>query len=101
MEAKFTAEGLDGVRREGGTLRREAVNKAVQSLGGHVESFNFAFGKYDTFTIVDLPDKESAAALSLAVSATGAAMTRMVPLLTPEEVDTVVHRSVDYTPPSP
>ena len=100
MEAEFTAIGLEGVRRDGGTARREVVKKAVESLGGRLESFDFAFGKYDTYTIAELPDNESAAALSLAVSSTGAVTTRIVVLLTPEEIDTVVQRPVDYTPPS-
>jgi uncharacterized protein with GYD domain len=100
MQARFTVQGLPGLQRDGGTGRREAVKKAVESLGGQLESFHFAFGEDDTYTIAELPDKESAAALSMAVSASGALTTKIVVLLTPEEIDTVVRRSVDYAPPS-
>lgn len=99
MEAKFTSEGLKGLQRDGGTTREEVVKKAVASLGGQVESFHFALGENDSYTLMDLPDKESAAALSLAVSGTGAVVTHVVALLTPAELDAVVQRSVDYTRP--
>ncbi len=99
MEAKFTAQGLKGVQGEGGTARREVVRKATESVGGKLESFHFAFGDYDTYTIIDLPDNESAAAMALAISSSGAVMTRMVVLLTPEQVDTAAGRSVEYRAP--
>ncbi len=99
MEAKFTSAGLDGVRHQGGTARREVVERAVESIGGELESFHFAFGEYDTYTIMTLPDHESAAALALAVSSSGAVTTRIVVLLTPGEVDEAARRSVEYRAP--
>ena len=99
MEARFSSVGLKAVRNQGGTARREVVERAVESLGGELESFHFAFGEYDTYTIMDLPDRECAAALSLAVSESGAVTTRIVVLLTPEEVDEAARRSVEYQAP--
>ena len=57
----------------------------------------FAFGEFDTYTIMEMPDNGSAA-VSMAITGSGAVMTRIVVLLTPEEVDTV-RQSVDYRPP--
>lgn len=99
MEAKFTAQGLEGLRRDGGTTRRGAVKRAIESIGGTLDSFHFSFGDCDTYTIVDLPDNESAAALSMAVTASGAVTAKVVVLLTPEELDAAVQRSVDYSQP--
>ena len=99
MEAQFTSGGLEGVRHEGGTSRRDVVEHAVASVGGELEDFYFAFGEYDTYTVMSLPDHESAAALSLAVGSSGAVRTRMVVLLTPEEVDEASKRAVDYRAP--
>lgn len=96
MEAKYTPQGLEGLWRDGGAARRAAVERAVESVGGTLESFHFAFGDNDTYTIVHLPDNESAAALSLSVGAQGAVTARIVVLLTPGEVDVAVQRSVDY-----
>jgi uncharacterized protein with GYD domain len=99
IEASLTTQGVKGVQGEGGTARREAVAKAVESVGGRLESFHFGFGEHDVFVIADFPDNESAAAMALAVNSSGAVTTRTVVLLTPEEVDAAAKRSVDYRPP--
>ena len=99
FEASYTVEGLKGLRRQGGSSRREAVAKAAQSVGGRLEHFYFAFGEHDAIAVADLPDNESAAALSLAVSEAGGANVRTVVLLTPEEVDAAAKHSVEYRPP--
>jgi uncharacterized protein with GYD domain len=99
FEASYTVEGVKGLRRQGGSGRREAVARAAQSAGGRLEHFYFAFGDHDAFAVIDLPDNESATAVALAVSEAGGASVRTVVLLTPEEVDSAVKRSVDYRPP--
>ena len=99
FEASYTVEGLKGLRRQGGSGRREAVAKAAQSVGGRLEHFYFAFGDHDAFAVADLPDNESAAAFALAVSEAGGASVRTVVLLTPEEVDAAAKHSVEYRPP--
>jgi uncharacterized protein with GYD domain len=99
VEASYTAEGVKGLQSAGGSARRDAVKKTAESLGGSVESFHFAFGGSDVYTIIDLPDNEAAAALALTVNASGAVTTRTVVLLEPEEVDAAAKRSVDYQAP--
>ena len=68
FEASYTVEGVKGLRRQGGSGRREAVARAAQSVGGRLEHFYFAFGDHDAFAVTDLPSNESAAAFALAVS---------------------------------
>jgi len=97
--ASYTAEGVKGVQSAGGASRRKAVAEMVEGLGGQLESFYFAFGEDDAYTIMDLPDNESAAAVALAANAAGGARVRTVVLLTPEEVDTAAGRSVAYRAP--
>ena len=99
IEASYTLEGTRGVMKSGGTARREAVRQAVESVGGRFEVQYFALGEHDAFVIADLPDHVSAAAISLAVTATGAARTKTTALLTPEEVDQAVKKTVKYEPP--
>ena len=99
IEASYTLDGVKGVQAAGGTSRRDAVAQVAQSLGGQLESFHFAFGDSDAYVIVDLPDNESAAAVALAVNASGGVNAKTVVLLTPEEVDAAGKRSVDYRPP--
>lgn len=99
VEASYTPEGLKGLLKDGGTGRRAAIEAAAKSLGGKLEAMYFAFGKHDVVTIVDAPDNVSAAAMALAVNASGSAVTRTTALLTPEEVDQAVKRTVRYKAP--
>lgn len=99
IEASYTLEGVKGLRSAGGSSRRDAVAHALESVGGSLERFYFAFGDKDAYVIVDVPDAEAAAALALTVNSSGGATTRTVLLLTPEEVDTAAQRSVEYRPP--
>jgi uncharacterized protein with GYD domain len=99
FEARYTAEGAKGVEKEGGTSRREAVKKHLKQLGGKLEAMYFAFGDVDCYTIVDLPDSVSAAALSFAVNESGAIATKTVVLLTPEEIDAAMKKKVNFRAP--
>lgn len=100
IEASYTLEGLKGIMKTGGTARRASVQQAAESVGGKLEVQYFALGDYDAFAIVDVPDHVSVAAISLAVSASGAVRTKTTQLLTPEEVDQAVKKQVKYRPPS-
>ena len=99
VQAKYTDQGLEGLLKEGGSKRREAVDKAVKSLGGTLEAFYYAFGDADVVGIADLPDNVSAATFSLMVTAGGGATLKTTVLMTPEEVDQVTKKTMDYRPP--
>ncbi len=99
LKASYTSQGIKGVQGAGGSSRRDAVAQLAASVGGQLEGFYFAFGDTDAYVLVDLPDNESAAAVALTVNAAGGATVQTVALLTPEEIDTAAHRSVDYRPP--
>ena len=98
-EVSYTQAGVKGVQSEGGSSRRDAVAQVAESVGGTLESFYFAFGDRDAYVILDLPDNESATAVTLTVNAAGAATVKTVVLITPEEVDAAAKRSVEYRPP--
>jgi hypothetical protein len=49
--------------------------------------------------VVDLPDNEAAAAVSLIENAAGGATVKTTALLTPEQVDEAANRAVNYRPP--
>jgi uncharacterized protein with GYD domain len=99
VNASYSPEGIRGVLAKGGTARVDSVRHAVEALDGKVHSFDFAFGADDAIVIVELPDNVSAAAIGLAVSATGLAATRIVPLISPAEIDEAAKKTVAYTPP--
>ena len=98
-EAKYTAKGLEGLLKEGGSKRREAVEKAIKSLGGTLEAFYYAFGDTDVMCMADLPDNVNATTFSLMVIAAGGATIKTTVLITPEEVDQAVKKTMDYRPP--
>ena len=98
-EVSYTPEGTRGLLQDGGTKRRAAVEKALSEVGGKLEAFYYAFGKYDLVGIAEFPDHASAAALSLAVAATGAAMIRTTVLLSPEEIDAAAKKKLRYRAP--
>src|SRR6185436_7967789 len=99
VQVSYTAEGVRRLAKDGGTKRREAARTLVESLGGRVESFYFAFGKTDALVIADLPDAAAAAAASMAVSGSGGASSIITPLLTAEELDQAAKKTPAYTPP--
>jgi uncharacterized protein with GYD domain len=99
VEASYTVEGVKGLQSAGGSSRRDAIAALAESVGGQLESFYFAFGERDVYTVVDLPDNESATAVALTVNASGAVTVRTTVLLTPEEVDAAAKRSVEYRTP--
>src|SRR3990172_410672 len=99
IQASYTQAGVQGVLKEGGSSRRDAIAGLLAGLGGGLEGFYFAFGDDDVFVIADLPDNITAAAIGLTVAAAGAVSSRTVVLLTPQEVDAATKKSVDYRPP--
>jgi len=99
IKASYNADGARGLMKEGGTARRALVEKLVQSLGGKVEAFYFAYGEDDAYVITDVPDATAGLALSLAVNASGAVRISTIPLITPEEIDAASKKAVSYRAP--
>jgi uncharacterized protein with GYD domain len=75
------------------------VDYSAAGNAGLVECFYFTFGIRDAIVVVDLPDNVSAAAISIAVSATGLVAYKTTVLLTPEELDAASKKTVVYNPP--
>ena len=99
IQGNYVGEGVKGLLSEGGSSRREAVSKFLESVGGKLEAFYYAFGKTDVYVIADLPDHASATAASLAANATGTVKVKITVLMTPEEVDAAAKKAPDYRPP--
>ena len=99
FKAAYTATGARGLASEGGVSRRDQIRKMLEDMGGQLESFYFGFGDTDVYGIGEMPDNVSAAAASLAINASGAVTTTIVPLITPEEMDAAAKRTVAYRPP--
>src|SRR5207302_6747561 len=52
--------------------RRKAAQSYVESVGGRLQGFWYAFGTHDGYTLWEAPDNVSMAAVALAISSGGA-----------------------------
>jgi uncharacterized protein with GYD domain len=99
LAATYTAEGIRGLMKDKASGRKAAVENAVKSVGGKLDGLYFAFGKSDVYVLCDCPDASTAAAISLAVSSSGAVKATTIPLLTIEEMDQALGKQVPYKAP--
>lgn len=66
--------------------RTAAARAAAEAVGGSVEALYWAFGPDDVVVIADIPDDTTAAAVSVAVTSSGALRNlRTIRLFSPEE----------------
>ena len=82
--------------------RRKAAQAYIESVGGKLHGFWYAFGSHDGFNLWEAPDNVSMAAVALAISA-GGALTSLetTVLMTVEETMDAMRRAeqVQYKPP--
>ena len=99
IEASYTAEGFKGIQKDKASGRVAVVKKAIEALGGKLEAMYFCLGENDLIVLVEAPDNASVAALNIAVSASGVARTKTTALMTAEETDGALAKSVAYSAP--
>jgi len=99
IQASYVGEGVKGLLAAGGSNRRNTIAELIKGMGGRLESFYFAFGEYDVLGVGEFPDNESAAAFALAANASGAVRVKTTVLMTPEEMDEVTKKPVNFRPP--
>ena len=98
IQGSLSEAGVAGLIEEGGSRRHLVVKKAVESMGGTLEAYYFAFGHTDVIGVVDMPSNVAMAALATAFAAGGAVSgLATTPLLTPSEIDEAVKMHPDYT----
>jgi uncharacterized protein with GYD domain len=99
IQANYSSEGWKGVQKDKASGRQEALSHSIAALGGKLEAIYFSFGEHDVVLIADLPDHASVAALCVAASSVGVARTVTTALMTVEETDQALKKSVDYRAP--
>ena len=67
--------------------RREAARKYIESVGGKLHGFWYAFGEYDGYNLWEAPDNVSMAAVAIAIGSGGAL----------SKIDTTVLLTVEET----
>lgn len=99
FQASYTAAGLQGLIKDTASGRKAAVQKAVKSLGGKLETMYYSFGKDDVVLIADLPSNAAAATVALAAGSSGLVRIRTTPLLAMEEADEAIGMKTKYRAP--
>ena len=82
--------------------RRDAARAYIESVGGKLHGFWYAFGENDGWNLWEAPDNVSMASVALAISAGGALSSfETTVLLTVEELIVALEKakSVRYRPP--
>ena len=82
--------------------RREAARSYIESVGGKLHGFWYAFGEYDAYNLWEAPDNVAIAAVAIAISSGGAlSKFETTVLLTVEETLEALGRadSVGYRSP--
>ena len=83
--------------------RREVARGSIESVGGSLHGFWYAFGDHDGWALWEAPDNVSMAAVAVAISAGGAlASSETVVLLGVDEAMEALRKakSVRYRPPA-
>ncbi|TDK24040.1 GYD domain-containing protein [Arthrobacter crusticola] len=82
--------------------RREAARTYIESVGGSLHGFWYAFGSHDGYTLWEAPDNVSMAAVAMALSGGGALSSLdTTVLMTVDETLTALQRAAEvrYRPP--
>ena len=82
--------------------RREAARTYIESVGGKLHGFWYAFGEYDGYNLWEAPDNVSMTAVALAIGSGGAiSKIETTVLMTVEDTLDALKRagSVSYRPP--
>jgi uncharacterized protein with GYD domain len=99
IAGSYSADGLRGLQKDKASGRQAAVKEALASLGGNLEGVYYALGDNDVYVLCDCPDHVTAAAMSLAASASGLVHTKTIPLMTVEETDRALAMKTGYRAP--
>jgi uncharacterized protein with GYD domain len=101
VEGRYTSEGLKGLAREGASRRRGDIEKTIESVGGQLDAIYFAFGDADFYIIMDVPDNISAAALSVVANGSGFVASKIMVLMTTDEIDQAIRKTttIKFLPP--
>src|SRR4029450_4889600 len=74
--------------------RRKAASSYIESVGGKLHGFWYAFGEHDGYTLWEAPDNVSMAAVAASLTGGGAPSSHQtIPLLTVEETMDALRRA--------
>jgi uncharacterized protein with GYD domain len=85
---KWTEQGVKDVKDT--VNRYQAAKKLVESKGGKFDAIFWTSGPYDIVSVLDLPDGETATAISLQLAAAGNTRTLTMRGFTEDEMAAII-----------
>lgn len=85
---KWTDQGITNAKDT--VQRAEAFRAMTKAMGGNVSTLVWTLGRYDLVAIAEAPDDETAAAISMKVSALGNVRAETLRAFSDQEVGTIL-----------
>jgi uncharacterized protein with GYD domain len=85
---RYTDQGIRSIKES--PARLEAAKKTARDAGAEIKSFYLALGKYDAVVIIEGPDDETAARLTLSFGSQGNVRTETLRVFNEAEFRKVV-----------
>jgi uncharacterized protein with GYD domain len=99
FRAAFTVDGMKNLQKQSATGFKTGVAKFFESVGGKLESWYFDYGDSTAYGFVNYPDEIAAAAAQSSVNAGGFARVNYRRVLSAEDADKALAKSVGTRPP--
>lgn len=88
MLVRFSDEGMRTIKD--GPARLEEAREMLRSQGAELKDFYFTLGEYDAVAVVEAPDDQTVARMSLAIGARGTSRTQTLRAFSEEEYRKIV-----------
>ncbi len=85
---RFTQQGMKNIKES--PDRVDAAKQTFQAMGAKVKEFYSVMGKYDTVFIVEAPDDETIAKLTLTIGSLGNVRTETLRAFTEDEYRKII-----------
>ncbi len=85
---KYTQQGIANAKDT--VERADAFKAMAKNMGGNVTTLLWTMGRYDLVCVLDAPDDETAAAISLKIAALGNVRPQSMRAFTADEVGAII-----------
>jgi len=85
---RFTQQGIKNIKES--PDRVDAAKQTFRAMGAEVKEFYSVMGKYDTVLVVEAPDDETIAKLTLAIGSLGNVRTETLRAFTKDEYRKII-----------
>jgi len=97
--AAFTVDGIKNLQKQSATGFKAGVAKFFESVGGKLESWYYDYSDNTAYGFVDYPNEIAAATAQASVNAGGFAHVTYKPVISAEDADKALARSMATRPP--